>query len=338
MSVGFLPEELFTNEEIYSALGLGYSGEIRVSTNPSGAVRRAAVFTSVPEARIASENPYHDRVKGDVLVYTAAGKKGDQSLAGPTARLIEQVDHGFPVYGFRRIGHRRDRHLGSRAWEFLGLLHYLRRYQDTQMDVRGDPRRVWVLEFRILRPAKGCTLENEREIARDLVASLPPDEVATADEGEVITPPGPTTNTPSAISPVEAEAIRRKLLALDSYAFEHVVREVLIADGYEHIEVTRPSQDGGIDLNAFAGEWQWPLRNLQIQIQAKRWLHTVGRKEVAELRGSLEPHAWGTLITTSHFSRAAMTEASQGGKRPIVLIEGLEFAGIVARTAVASRL
>ncbi len=67
-----------------------------------------------------------------------------------------------------------------------------------------------------------------------------------------------------------------------------------------------------------------------IQIQAKRWLHTVGRKEVAELRGSLPPHAAGCIVTTSHFSRAAIGESTAAGKIPITVIDGYELANIVS--------
>lgn len=63
-----------------------------------------------------------------------------------------------------------------------------------------------------------------------------------------------------------------------------------------------------------------------MQVQAKRWLHTVGRKEVAELRGSLQPHAAGCIVTTSQFSRAAILESQEPGKIPITIINGIDLA------------
>ena len=82
-------------------------------------------------------------------------------------------------------------------------------------------------------------------------------------------------------------------------------------------------------MNAFASPNFWPVRNMLVQVQAKRWLHTVGRREVAELRGSLQPFARGAIVTTSHYSKSAVVEASQAGKNPIVLVDGFEFANIV---------
>ena len=56
------------------------------------------------------------------------------------------------------------------------------------------------------------------------------------------------------------------------------------------------------------------------------WLHTVGRWEVAELRGSLETFARGAVVTTSCFSRAAIDEATGVVRQPVVLIDGYQFA------------
>lgn len=82
-------------------------------------------------------------------------------------------------------------------------------------------------------------------------------------------------------------------------------------------------------MNARAGARMWVLENTLIQIQAKRWLHSVGRKEVAELRGSLQPFARGAVVTTSHFSKAAINEATEGGKNPIVLVDGFRLSKVV---------
>ena len=85
-------------------------------------------------------------------------------------------------------------------------------------------------------------------------------------------------------------------------------------------------------MNAYSGVALWAFGDCLVQIQAKRWIHTVGRKEVAELRGSLQPFARGTLITTSHFSKAALTEAVERGKNPIHLVDGFELSSTIIRS------
>ena len=126
------------------------------------------------------------------------------------------------------------------------------------------------------------------------------------------------------------EPIRKSLLSLDPRAFELFIRDSLIHSGFSSVEVTRYSQDGGIDINARPAGSAWAIKNLLVQIQAKRWLHTVGRREVAELRGSLQPHAAGCIVTTSHFSRAALTESNEAGKVPITVVDGYELAELTS--------
>ena len=131
--------------------------------------------------------------------------------------------------------------------------------------------------------------------------------------------------------PVEIESIRGRLLAATAERFEHFVKDLMLATGFVRVSVTKFSQDGGVDVNAHASAIMWPVENMLVQVQAKRWLHTVGRKEVAELRGSLEPFARGAVVTTSHYSKAAIFEAASAGKAPIVLVDGYSLARIVRR-------
>jgi len=56
------------------------------------------------------------------------------------------------------------------------------------------------------------------------------------------------------------------------------------------------------------------------------------RHRFAELRGSLQPFARGAVVTTSHFSKAAIREASESGKNPIVLLDGHRFATLISKT------
>lgn len=82
-------------------------------------------------------------------------------------------------------------------------------------------------------------------------------------------------------------------------------------------------------MSATAVGRTWMFENTLVQVQAKRWLHSVGRKEVAELRGSLQQFARGVVITTSHFSKAAISEANEQGKNPIGLVDGYRLSNVV---------
>ena len=313
----------YSNEEIYKALAVGNTGGVRFKTDSTGRVERLAIFTALATARQLLENPYHDRLEGDVLTYTGAGRAGNQTVSGVNARLVQQQDDQFPIFGFAQVGSRRDKSLGPKRWVFLGLMETLRGYRERQLDIAGQMRNVWVFELRVNADPSTVPVATATSLMRDLLTrradefSIDDREVASTDERT------------SARDFSVLEPIRRQLLAFEPRQFEHVIKSLLQQTGFEQVEVTQYSQDGGIDVNARPGVRSWPIRQLLLQIQAKRWLHTVGRKEVAELRGSLQAHAAGCIVTTSHFSRAALSESTEAGKVPIATIDGHELAYVV---------
>lgn len=321
----------YSSEEIQAALKVGNAGGIRMSIGDDGNVRRAVILTSVPTARQLSENPYHDRIEGDILVYTGAGREGEQTLGGVNKRLPQQLDADFPVYGFVLVGSRRDASIGPKRWRFLGLLEYLRHYPDMQTDTGGALRKVWMFELRIHALPEVVPVDADARIAEGLLAESRITNKHSGDDGEIgassLVIPAPTL----AFDPVEIEGIRGRLLAKPADHFEHFVKDLLLTTGFVDVSVTKFSQDGGVDVNAYASPAMWPIERMLVQVQAKRWLHTVGRKEVAELRGSLEPFARGAVVTTSHYSKSAVLEAASPGKAPIVLIDGYALATIVMR-------
>lgn len=323
---------LYSSEEIQNALAVGNAGGIRMSIADDGSVRRAVILTSVPTARQLSENPYHDRVENDILVYTGAGREGEQTLGGVNKRLPQQLDADFPAYGFVLVGSRRDASIGPKRWKFLGMLEYLRHYPDTQADTGGKVRKVWLFEMRIHATPETVVVADDAKLASRLLTESRKKNKQTGEDRELGAPPLIVPAGGVEFDPIEIESIRGRLLATPAERFEHFVKDLMLATGFVNVSVTKFSQDGGVDVNAYASAMMWPVENMLVQVQAKRWLHTVGRKEVAELRGSLEPFARGAVVTTSHYSKAAVVEASSTGKAPIVLVDGYSLARIVRRS------
>jgi len=316
---------LYSNDEIYKSLGVGNTGGVRIKRLPTGEVQRIVIFTSIPTARQIAENPYHDRIEGDILIYTGTGKAGEQTVSGPNARIIEQQKQQFPIYAFIQIGGRRDTSIGVKRWGFLGLLEYMRRYQEEQIDSCGEKRTAWVFEFRVHTNPSTVPLAEDAGIMRELLNAVPKNN----DEDREVINHIVDEDKNDDVDIAALEDTRKQLLSCDPQRFEYVISDILLRSGFDDVNVTRYSQDGGIDINARLDRRAWPLRHLLTQIQAKRWLHTVGRKEVAELRGSLQPHAAGCVVTTSHFSRAAVAESTETGKVPITIVDGYELARIV---------
>jgi HJR/Mrr/RecB family endonuclease len=316
--------QLYSNDEIFRSLKVSNAGGIRVSLQDK-AILRAIVMTSVESFHGSGENPYHDRLEGDVLTYTAAGKVGEQTLAGVNSRLIEQKTFNFPVHGFVLIASRRDKSVGPKRWRYLGLLEYLRHYPDTQLDVDGKVRKVWLFEFKIHHEQQVLPLAAEAVISSEVLVTSRLQAVNNAEDDEIIDKSGhvQTGNVE------QIEQVRGKLLAMEPRNFEFFIKELLVHCGFSDVCVTRFSADGGVDVNARAGGRIWIFENTLVQVQAKRWLHSVGRKEVAELRGSLQPFARGAVVTTGHFSKAAINEAGEEGKNPIALVDGFRLSKVV---------
>ena len=178
-------------------------------------------------ARIASENPYHDRVEGNVLVYTATGRKGNQFVSGMNKRLVEQLDTPFPIYGFQNIGSRRDKKLGSRRWEFLGLLQYLRHYKETQIDSRGKARDALVFEMQVHREQNSVAPEFDFKIYSEVLREFQKTEKEDSGDRTIIDSSVTLSPKLRKIDGLEAERIRCTMLNLQPQRFEHLIKNVV---------------------------------------------------------------------------------------------------------------
>jgi Restriction endonuclease len=68
---------------------------------------------------------------------------------------------------------------------------------------------------------------------------------------------------------------------------------------------------------------------IRMAVQAKRWKQHVQRPVVQQVRGSLDVHEQGLIITTSDFSKRARIEAEAPGKTPVGLMTGDELVGLL---------
>jgi hypothetical protein len=160
----FTVGDIYTNDQIRFSLDVENLGGIRPALAPNRNVRHVAVLTAAEDSgRLRSENPYYDRIGGDVLTYTAQGREGDQELTGRNKRLIEQYTTPTPLFGFVN--------LGRQTYRFLGLLELLRHYQERQADKKGNIRRVWSFDFRIYSSPGVVPITEARTITASLLIS-----------------------------------------------------------------------------------------------------------------------------------------------------------------------
>jgi restriction system protein len=125
------------------------------------------------------------------------------------------------------------------------------------------------------------------------------------------------------------EALREVLGDMDPYPFEHVIKDPLVAMGYDEVEVTSPSNHKGVDV---IGRIQLGITAVREVIQVKRHRKTIQRKDLDALRGSrYRVHAArGTLITTSRFSSGTEKAAFETGAAPIAHIDGEKLIDLLA--------
>src|SRR5262249_32714249 len=160
-------------------------------------------------------------------------------------------DNGFPIYGFCQIGSRRDPSMSKKRWAFLGLLQFLRSYRERQVDSRGQWRNAWVFEFRVHSEPAVIHRVTDRLQMAEILANC--SATLNSEDREVMAP-HTSKEEKDRFDLVTLEPIRRQLLAYSPVQFEHVICDLLQQSGFEEVQVTKYSQDGGIDVNARPGK------------------------------------------------------------------------------------
>lgn len=131
------------------------------------------------------------------------------------------------------------------------------------------------------------------------------------------------------------KALLSKLRTMEPDDFEDLVSRLLTAMGFEMVQVTSYSGDGGVDVRGtlVIGD----VIRIKMAVQAKRWKSNVQAPVVQQLRGSLGAHEQGLIITTSDFSKGAKDEAVQADKTPIALMNGEQLVALLMEHSIGVR-
>ena len=118
------------------------------------------------------------------------------------------------------------------------------------------------------------------------------------------------------------KTLRERVLTMKPDEFEELISQLLAEMGFEMVEVTKFSGDGGIDVRGtlVVGD----VIRIKMAVQVKKWKlkNNVQAPVVQQVRGSLGAHEQGLIITSSDFSKGAVKEAAQADKTPIALMNG----------------
>jgi restriction system protein len=120
------------------------------------------------------------------------------------------------------------------------------------------------------------------------------------------------------------------LQTMTPHGFENFCKYLLRVYGFEKVEVTPVGKDGGID--GYGVLQLNPFVSFKVIFQCKRYLGTVSRAQVGDLRNAMIGRAdKGIMITTGIFSEDAKREASREGAPPIELIDGQQLISMLEK-------
>ena len=138
--------------------------------------------------------------------------------------------------------------------------------------------------------------------------------------------------TPEEIVSEDKLGLIATLRSLSPVGFEKVCRELLRESGFENVEITGGSADGGID--GYGTLEINPFVSFKVLFQCKRYAegNLVSRAQVGDFRNAMIGRAEkGIIMTTSAFSNAAVQEANLEGAPQVELVDGAKLVEMFER-------
>ena len=196
-------------------------------------------------------------------------------------------------------------------------LAWARTYLKNAGLLENSKRGVWVLTQKGHQAGK-VDKEKIKRITREKINEKEKKESKSTDSGTIDDPE----------SEIDEFTWQDELLNIikdiDPTSFEKLCQRMLRELGFKNVEVTRKTNDGGIDgrgILRLGG-----VMSFHIMFQAKRYSNTVSSSVVRDFRGAMMGRGdKGLIITTGTFSREAKKEAARDGATPIDLIDGYDL-------------
>jgi len=193
--------------------------------------------------------------------------------------------------------------------------NYLKRYGLLENSSRG----VWALTEEGLK----AKLVDKEVIKRKVVAEDRKERLSR-DKSKELDPTDEVEN--EEIQKLSwQEQVIEELQSISPSSFERLCQRLLRELGFQNVEVTGQTNDGGIDgkgMLRLGG-----VLSFHVIFQAKRYKGSVSPSIVRDFRGAMVGRAdKGLIITTGTFTREAKKEAQRDGAPPIDLMDGNDLA------------
>jgi restriction system protein len=214
----------------------------------------------------------------------------------------------------------RNEILKSGQERFYNQVHWARQYLVWEGLIESGRRGVWSLTLTgknvVLSPDEARQIFL-RQVQRNAKLRKPAGELPSQTIKDDETP----ADTPQADQDSSLQGFLEVVKALTPSGFERLCMRLLREAGFERVQVTGRSNDGGIDG---VGVLQLnDLMSFNVVFQCKKWENAVPPKEIRGLRGAMDGRSdKGIFLTTSTYTSNARAEAERAGAVPIELVDG----------------
>lgn len=278
---------------------------------------------------------YFDLLESDQYDVLHVTDRGFDFITEPFGRTVQEVDYGEGLLHVLKII--AENGPGKRADLLPHFTEFLMKYSALRSQTVVEP--AWSFRTRNLTDRKLATRSGATyEITEAGLAFL--EQVADLFDGsETPATPSPGLDIGKLVK-AQADTVRKQiaeaLSAIDAYSLEALVKRLLEAMGYENVQVTSKSGDGGVDVIA---DIEVGITLVREVIQVKQRQGSLHRPILDQLRGSLHRFdaTRGTIITTGRFSRGAQEAAFERGAAPITLIDGARLIELLIEYKIGAR-
>lgn len=215
--------------------------------------------------------------------------------------------------------------LSSGQSRFYNQVAWARQYLAWEGLLDTSQHGIWALSSK----GTGITLDEEqsRKIFLKWVAIHRKARIDTT-EKEIIEEQ--EENEPNDAQPSKFTDLLQVLQSLTPEGFEKICQRLLRESGFEKVEVTGKSHDGGID--GFGVLEINPFVSFKVLFQCKRYKGSVSRAQVGDFRNAMIGRAEkGIIMTTGTFSFDAVKEANRDGAPQVELVDGEKLVDMFKR-------
>ncbi len=216
-------------------------------------------------------------------------------------------------------------HLSSGTSRFDNQVAWARFYLAKAGYIDASERGAWSLTEK----GKQAELDHDAALAifRAVHQQFQADRPAGEDTAEIEEAVAPPSEEGSSDPDDHRQLLLNRIKSLSPAGFERLCQRLLRESGFQHVEVTGRSGDGGIDGVGILQVNR--LMSFRVLFQCKRYNDAIVPSQIRDFRGAMMGRVdKGIFITTSTFTAQARREANRDGVPPIELVDAEKLTSI----------